>query len=113
MTRSAIISILALALLAAACGPVATGPSATASGPAAASTPHSPAPTPSAGAVPEDLSSIWFRKTDTTMQWDAAALNCQRVEQLLKLPTEGDAVLIFDDTGFLKQGGSSVGVALQ
>lgn len=70
MTRSAIISILALALLAAACGPVATGPSATASGPAAASTPHSPAPTPSAGAVPEDLSSIWFRKTDTTMQWD-------------------------------------------
>jgi SRSO17 transposase len=29
------------------------------------------------------------------------------------LPTEGDAVLIFDDTGFLKQGRASVGVARQ
>jgi SRSO17 transposase len=49
----------------------------------------------------------------TTMQWDADALNRVRVEQLLELPTEGDAVLIFDDTGFLKQGHSSVGVARQ
>src|SRR5262249_38309710 len=49
----------------------------------------------------------------TSMQWDADALNQQRVEQLLELPTEGDAVLIFDDTGFLKQGRSSVGVARQ
>jgi SRSO17 transposase len=49
----------------------------------------------------------------TTMQWDADALNRRRVEQLLKLPTERDAVLIFDDTGFLKQGRSSVGVARQ
>jgi SRSO17 transposase len=49
----------------------------------------------------------------TMMQWDAAALNRQRVERLLELPTEGDAVLIFDDTGFLKQGRSSVGVARQ
>jgi SRSO17 transposase len=37
----------------------------------------------------------------------------QRAEQLRKLPTEGDAVLIFDDTGFLKQGRASVGVARQ
>jgi SRSO17 transposase len=49
----------------------------------------------------------------TTMQWDADALNRVRVEQMLELPTEGDASLIFDDTGFLKQGHSSVGVARQ
>jgi len=49
----------------------------------------------------------------TTMQWDADALNRQRVAQMLELPTDGDAVLIFDDTGFLKQGRSSVGVARQ
>jgi SRSO17 transposase len=49
----------------------------------------------------------------TTMQWDAAALNRQRVERMLTLPTAGDAVLIFDDTGFLKQGHSSVGVSRQ
>jgi SRSO17 transposase len=49
----------------------------------------------------------------TTMQWDADALNRVRVEQMLSLPTEGDAVLIFDDTGFLKQGQSSVAVARQ
>src|SRR6266498_3220138 len=49
----------------------------------------------------------------TTMQWDADALNRQRVAQILELPTDGDAVLIFDDTGFLKQGRSSVDVARQ
>jgi SRSO17 transposase len=30
---------------------------------------------------------------------------------MLALPTEGDAALLFDDTGFAKQGKSSVGVA--
>jgi hypothetical protein len=30
-------------------------------------------------------------------------------DMMLTLPTKGDAVLIFDDTGFLKQGQSSVG----
>src|SRR6266496_782948 len=49
----------------------------------------------------------------TTMQWDAEALNRVRVEQMLELPTDGDAVLIFDDTGFIKQGRSSVGVSRQ
>ena len=49
----------------------------------------------------------------TSMQWDADALNQQRVERLRTLPTQGDAVLIFDDTGFLKQGHVSVGVARQ
>src|SRR3954470_5294699 len=49
----------------------------------------------------------------TTMAWDEDDLNRQRVERLLTLPTEGDGVLIFDDTGFAKQGKSSVGVARQ
>jgi SRSO17 transposase len=49
----------------------------------------------------------------TAMLWDEDDLNEQRVQQLLALPTEGDAALIFDDTGFAKQGQSSVGVARQ
>jgi SRSO17 transposase len=49
----------------------------------------------------------------TAMSWDEDDLNRQRVELMLALPTEGDAALIFDDTGFAKQGRSSVGVARQ
>jgi SRSO17 transposase len=49
----------------------------------------------------------------TTIDWDEDDLNRQRVERLLALPTEGDGVLILDDTGFAKQGKSSVGVAWQ
>jgi SRSO17 transposase len=49
----------------------------------------------------------------TAMLWDQDDLNQQRVKELLSLPTEGDAALIFDDTGFAKQGKSSVGVARQ
>src|SRR5256886_701809 len=49
----------------------------------------------------------------TAMRWDADDLNQQRVQDLLALPTEGDAALVFDDTGFAKQGRSSVGVARQ
>src|SRR6478609_10981510 len=49
----------------------------------------------------------------TAMAWDEDDLNRQRVERLLALPTEGDGVLIFDDTGFAKQGKCSVGVARQ
>ena len=49
----------------------------------------------------------------TNMLWDEEDLNRQRVETLLALPTEGDAALVFDDTGFAKQGNSSVGVARQ
>jgi SRSO17 transposase len=49
----------------------------------------------------------------TAMAWDEDDLNRQRVERLLSLATEGDGVLIFDDTGFAKQGKASVGVARQ
>jgi SRSO17 transposase len=49
----------------------------------------------------------------TTIDWDEDDLNRQRVQALLTLPTEGDGVLIFDDTGFAKQGKASVGVARQ
>src|ERR671930_2666090 len=49
----------------------------------------------------------------TALRWDEDDLNRQRVQDLLALPTEGDAALVFDDTGFAKQGHSSVGVARQ
>lgn len=49
----------------------------------------------------------------TTMVWDETDLNRQRVQVMRALPTEGDGVLLFDDTGFAKQGKSSVGVARQ
>ena len=49
----------------------------------------------------------------TSIDWDEADLNRQRVETMLRLPSEGDGVLIFDDTGFAKQGRCSVGVAWQ
>ena len=47
------------------------------------------------------------------MAWDEDDLNRQRVEAMLALPTEGDGVLVFDDTGFAKQGSCSVGVPRQ
>lgn len=49
----------------------------------------------------------------TAIDWDEEDLNAQRVGNMLRLPTEGDGVLIFDDTGFAKQGRCSVGVARQ
>lgn len=49
----------------------------------------------------------------TAMSWDEDDLNFQRVATLLALPSEGDAALLFDDTGFAKQGKDSVGVARQ
>ena len=49
----------------------------------------------------------------TAMAWDEGDLNGQRVGFMASLPTEGDGVLVFDDTGFAKQGNSSVGVARQ
>jgi SRSO17 transposase len=49
----------------------------------------------------------------TGIAFDEDDLNDQRVGTLLQLPTEGDAVLVFDDTGFAKQGKCSVGVQRQ
>jgi SRSO17 transposase len=49
----------------------------------------------------------------TAMAWDEDDLNRQRVGVMAALRTEGDGVLVFDDTGFPKQGTASVGVARQ
>jgi SRSO17 transposase len=49
----------------------------------------------------------------TSMQWDEEELNRQRVEKMIAEATIGHGVLIFDDTGFAKQGKASVGVARQ
>jgi SRSO17 transposase len=49
----------------------------------------------------------------TNMQWDEEDLNRQRVQKMLAEATEGDGVLVIDDTGFAKQGTASVGVARQ
>ena len=49
----------------------------------------------------------------TEMVWDETDLNCQRNLAMLELATERDGVLVFDDSGFAKQGTQSVGVARQ
>ncbi len=49
----------------------------------------------------------------TEMVWDEMVLNEQRVRIMAELPTEGDGALVFDDTGFAKQGKHSVGVERQ
>src|SRR2546428_1055286 len=49
----------------------------------------------------------------TNMQWDEHDLNRQRVEKMIAEATVGHGVLLFDDTGFAKQGKASVGVARQ
>jgi SRSO17 transposase len=49
----------------------------------------------------------------TRIQWDEAAFNAQRVERMRDEVVLGDGVIVLDDTGFEKQGKSSVGVAWQ
>jgi SRSO17 transposase len=49
----------------------------------------------------------------TDMAWDHEDLNRQRVRRMLQLATEGDAVVVVDDTGFAKQGRRSLGVQRQ
>jgi SRSO17 transposase len=65
-----------------------------------------------AGIVPE-TNEQQFNHLLTEMVWDEVALNRQRIAQMQTLPSEGDGVLIFDDTGFEKKGRQSVGVARQ
>src|SRR5262245_30551282 len=54
-----------------------------------------------------------FQHLLTTMVWDECSLNRQRIAQMQALPSEGDGVLIVDDTGFEKKGCQSAGVAPQ
>jgi SRSO17 transposase len=54
-----------------------------------------------------------FHHLLTDMVWDESALNRQRIARMQTLPSAGDGVLIFDDTGFEKRGCHSVGVARQ
>ena len=63
--------------------------------------------------VVPDVSEQQLNHLLTEMAWDAPDLNRQRIRQMLALPTEGDAVLILDDTGFAKQGRASAGVQRQ
>src|ERR671915_1547747 len=49
----------------------------------------------------------------TNMQWDEEDLNRQRVRKMVAEATRGEGVLVFDDTGFPKQGTASVGVERQ
>lgn len=49
----------------------------------------------------------------TEMTWDEEDLNRQRVQFMSRLSTEGDGILLIDDTGFAKKGQHSVGVARQ
>lgn len=49
----------------------------------------------------------------TKMTWDEADLNRQRVQKMVDEATRGAGVLVFDDTGFPKQGKASVGVERQ
>lgn len=49
----------------------------------------------------------------TNMPWDENDLNRQRLQKMSAEASWGDGVLVFDDTGFPKQGKTSVGVARQ
>jgi hypothetical protein len=49
----------------------------------------------------------------TTMDWNEADLNRQRVQKMIAEATTGDGVLVVDETGFPKRGTASVGVARQ
>jgi SRSO17 transposase len=64
-------------------------------------------------AVMPEMSEQQLQYLLTDMVWDEEALNRQRIAQMLALPSAGDGVLIFADTGFDKKGRHSVGVARQ
>ena len=54
-----------------------------------------------------------LQELTTEIQWDENVLNAQRVQRMCADVRVGDGALIFDDTGFAKQGTHSVGVARQ
>src|SRR5919108_5728083 len=54
-----------------------------------------------------------FNHLLTNMVWDENALNRQPIARMQTLPSAGDGVLIFADTGFEQQGRHAVGVARQ
>jgi len=54
-----------------------------------------------------------FNHLLTDMVWDENSLNHQRIARMRTIPSAGDGVLIFEDTGFEKQGRHAVGVAHQ
>jgi SRSO17 transposase len=64
-------------------------------------------------AVRPEMSEPQLQDLLTDLVWDEQALNRQRIAQMLRLPSAGDGVLIFDDTGFEKKGRPSAGVARQ
>jgi len=63
--------------------------------------------------VVPDTNSQQLNNLLTEMAWDEQDLNRQRVRFMSRLPTEGDGILLVDDTGFGKKGDHSVGVARQ
>src|SRR5207249_6372447 len=65
-----------------------------------------------AKAVPGPSAQRW-QELLTNMPWDEEDRNRQRVAKMIAEATVGQGVLIFDDTGFAKQGKASVGVARQ
>ena len=64
-------------------------------------------------AVMPEMSAQQLQYLLTDMVWDEQALNRQRIAQMLTVPSAGEGVLIFDDTGFEKKGRHSVGVVRQ
>src|SRR2546422_2709806 len=54
-----------------------------------------------------------FQHLLTDMVWDETALNRQRIARMRTLPSEGEGILIFAETGFEKPGRHSAGVARQ
>src|ERR1700746_574356 len=54
-----------------------------------------------------------FNHLLTDMVWDETALNRQRIARMQTLPSEGDGVIIFHDTGFGKRASPSAGVTTQ
>jgi len=65
-----------------------------------------------AQAVPGTRAQRW-QECLTHRPWDEADLNRQRVQQLLAEATQGEGVLVCDETGFPKPGTATVGVARQ